>query len=429
MTMRFLTGLACTATLLGAALPLNALEVSGTAAVQARVFTNSPQLPFQHGNSYSFSIQPEFYHEWADGDHSFTLTPFARYDGDDPERTHFDLREAMWLWVGDEFEFRAGIGKVFWGVAESNHLVDIINQTDFVEDIDSEEKLGQPMVNLNWIQDWGTVELYMLPTFRERTFAGRRGRPSFVPYVEHELVQFDSSDEEGHIDAAIRYTGSFDFDMGYLDLGVYHFWGTSREPRYQLVINAPDSVALRPIYDIIHQTAVHAQLTSEDWIWKLEAFHRSGQLDSFFATVFGFEYTVGGIWDTNADLGIVAEYHYDERDSTLLPFGPADLPALLASPQLPGLLASTFTVPLFDSDIMFGVRMSLNNAASTEALLGMVLDVNNQSTFVSLEGSHRLTDRFSVELDGRFFTNVDNRDPLRFYEDDSYWQLQLSYYF
>ncbi|MDD7885073.1 hypothetical protein [Flavivirga sp. 57AJ16] len=38
-------------------------------------------------------------------------------------------------------------------MTESNHLVDIINQTDAVETFDGEEKLGQPMVQLSWGTD------------------------------------------------------------------------------------------------------------------------------------------------------------------------------------------------------------------------------------------------------------------------------------
>jgi len=46
-----------------------------------------------------------------------------------------------------------GINSVFWRVVESNHLVDILNQTDLIEDIDGEEKLGQPMISLSTQQD------------------------------------------------------------------------------------------------------------------------------------------------------------------------------------------------------------------------------------------------------------------------------------
>ena len=63
----------------------------------------------------------------------------ARLDSADSSRSHFDLRELNYLWLGDAGELSVGIGKVFWGVAEFVHLVDIINQTDLVENIDEEE--------------------------------------------------------------------------------------------------------------------------------------------------------------------------------------------------------------------------------------------------------------------------------------------------
>ena len=95
----------------------------------------------------------------------------------DSERTHFDIRELFGLWVFERWELGVGIRKVFWGVTESQHLVDIINQTDLVDSIDGEEKLGQPMVNVSIPHEWGTVDLFILPYFRERTFPGRDGTP------------------------------------------------------------------------------------------------------------------------------------------------------------------------------------------------------------------------------------------------------------
>ena len=55
--------------------------------------------------------------------------------------------------------------------------MDIINQTDQVDQVDGEEKLGQPMINLSLVRDWGIVDLFVLPGFRERTYAGEEGRP------------------------------------------------------------------------------------------------------------------------------------------------------------------------------------------------------------------------------------------------------------
>ena len=108
------------------------------------------------------------------------LSPFFRYDNADSRRTHADLREAYFLLFGEigngEWELRVGIDQVFWGVTESQHLVDIVNQIDLVEHPNGETKLGQPMVNITYSSDWGIVEFFVLPYHRARTFPGSSGR-------------------------------------------------------------------------------------------------------------------------------------------------------------------------------------------------------------------------------------------------------------
>ena len=52
-----------------------------------------------------------------------------------------------------------GINKVFWGgFAETRHLVNIVNRSDIVEDMDEEDKLGQPMVAVGFEKDWGRLD-------------------------------------------------------------------------------------------------------------------------------------------------------------------------------------------------------------------------------------------------------------------------------
>ena len=116
-------------------------ELSGYVSADGWFFPNDPLLPGQEKNNASLTVQPEYYHEWETGS-SFTFVPFARLDSADPERTHFDIRELNYLWVTDSLELRLGVGKVFWGVTEFVHLVDIINQTD------GEDKLGQPHLQM-----------------------------------------------------------------------------------------------------------------------------------------------------------------------------------------------------------------------------------------------------------------------------------------
>jgi hypothetical protein len=109
-----------------------ASEWSGYISSEYRYFTDSPTDLRQHGNNFSLSIQPEYFTDWDNGNQSFTFVPFARWDENDEERTHADIRELTWLKAANTWELRIGIRKLFWGVTESQHLVYIINQTDLV---------------------------------------------------------------------------------------------------------------------------------------------------------------------------------------------------------------------------------------------------------------------------------------------------------
>ena len=201
-------------------------ELSGYLAIESRIFPRTPLTAEQHKGNLSLSFQPEFYHEWAGGDQSLLFVPFLRLDQHDQERTHFDIRELFWQNIGESWELRIGLRKVFWGVTESQHLVDIINQTDLVENPDSEDKLGQPMVNFSWIHNWGTLDFFVLPGFRERTFPGSRGRLRFPLRADTDQAVYESGAEDRHIDWAVRWFHT----IGDWDIGVSHFYGTSREP-------------------------------------------------------------------------------------------------------------------------------------------------------------------------------------------------------
>ena len=108
---------------------LGPVDVSGFVALETRAFTENPKHAGQkNGLESSVIFNPEFRYRTPDRAHQFSFIPFYRYDSRDEARSHFDVREAYWLWAGDEWEVLAGINKVFWGVAESRHLVNIINQ-------------------------------------------------------------------------------------------------------------------------------------------------------------------------------------------------------------------------------------------------------------------------------------------------------------
>jgi hypothetical protein len=377
-------------------------DLSGSVAGETRVFPNRPAFADQKAAtvSPSFALESEIVYEWNNRADRLTFVPFVRWDAFDDNRTHGDIREANWLHLGPDWDLVVGIDKVFWGVTESRHLVDIVNQTDAVENIDTEDKLGQPMVNLNLFRDWGTFSLFVLPGFRERTFPDDDARLSGpLPIVARDAT-FDSGAEERHVDFAARWRHT----IGDWDIGLAHFRGTSREPRLLPADRGGRSV-LVPHYDQIDQTSLDVQLTTEATLWKLEAITRSGHGDRFFATVAGLEHTLFGVFGTKADLGLLAEYLYDGRDD-------AEAPATGA-----------------DDDIFLGARLTLNDEQDTSLLAGAVIDRASQATLFSVEAGRRLGDDWKLELEGRFFVAVPDSDPLAGIRDDDFLALTLTRFF
>ena len=376
------------------------IELSGYIAGELRVFPAGAKFSAQHDHatSPSLGVQPEL--RWKLDDNStLTFIPFGRLDADDDERTHFDVREANWLYNGGTWDLRVGLSKVFWGVAESRHLVDIINQTDLVESLDEEDKLGQPMANLNVITGFGTWSAFVLPYFRERTFPGPQGRPGFPLPVKEDLSAFESDDKERHVDFALRWQER----IGAFDIGLSHFHGTGREPRLVPTF-LPGGPALAPHYDLIDQSGVDVQATFDAWLLKLEAIVRSGQGENFFASTAGLEYTLYQIFESNADLGFIAEHHYDGRDA----FAP-------------------FTI--FDNDLMMGARLALNDSDDTSFLGGVIVDLESRTTLSTVEFATRIAEGWKLEIEGRFFPYVANGDFEATFEREHTFELRLLRYF
>ena len=296
-------------------------------------------------------------------------------------------------------------------MSEFTHLVDIVNQTDVVENIDREDKLGQPMVHLSLVRDWGILDFHLLSGFRERTFPGSQGRLRPAVKIDTDHATYESVAEERRLDGVIRWS----HHLGPLEFALYQFSGTSRDPQFQVAATVDGGIVLRPHYTVIDQTGLEAQAIFGDWAWKLEAINRHGFGDRYAAFNAGFERTIVGVLGSRTDLGLVLEYLYDERDD------------------------EAFNT-LFEHDLAFATRWNLNDVNDTQALLGVVWDVETDETIVKLETSRRLGDTWTVLMEGRAFAGADEPaddlealfDPANksaAWRDDDFIQIELTRYF
>jgi hypothetical protein len=373
-----------------------AVDVIWELGIEAQAFSKDG-APQTHREGVALSFQPSLTHEFESNEILFTFEPFLRWDQHEEERNHVDIRELKAIKVFNDWELEAGISKVFWGVAETNHLVDIINQTDFLEGIDGEDKLGQPMLSASRIFDQSSLSLFVLPYFRERDFFGPESRLALPFPVKENQAQYESSDEEKHIDYALRYSGY----AGQMDYGLSWFDGTARDA--QLRPQTPAAIAFLPFYAQIEQLGLDVQYTADAWLWKLEAIHQQSTQEDFSATVAGLEYTIFSLKEGMYDLGLLAEFNHDSRDD-----------------------AQTV---LLQNDLFIGTRASFNDAESSAILAGMFIDLDDDSQVFRVEASRRVFGNASLSIEAQIFSNTDPGNIGFAFRDNDFLELELAWFF
>ncbi len=361
-----------------------------------RYFYQNAQFEAQTKQYPSLAFRPEYALEWNQAYESINFTGFFRIDRDN-ERTHWDLRELYYQKAQNNWELSIGLKKVFWGVTESNHLVDVINQTDAVETFDGEQKLGQPMVQFSLITNKiGTFDFFYLPYHRKRTFAGEKGRLRFGTVVDQDDLTYESGAEEWRQDLAIRWKHY----IGPLDIGLSHFYGNGREPLFLFTPTGD----IQAFYPVIHQTGLDLQVTHNAFLWKLESIYRQADAQDFFALAAGLEYTFSNIDGNGLDIGILGEYLYDGRDELAL--------------------------TALQNDVFFGSRIAFNDAQDTSILVGGIADLESSSKILSLEASRRFGSNWTANIEARIFSSIaDNELILSNFKDDSFLRIAISRYF
>ena len=344
-------------------------------------------------------LEAEFTSDF-DSDHLIgTFLPYGRIASSGGEMNHADIRELNLLYTANDWEAVAGISRVFWGVTESGHLVDIINQTDQLEGFDGEDKLGQPMVRASRLFDQDVLDLYALPGFRERAFLPS-DQPLALPFpIQEDKGLYGARNGQQHVDLAARFSGY----RGLVDYGLSWFSGTSRDPEFIVQPNG----TFRPRYPLINQWGLDVQLTLDSWLWKLEAIHRAFETEAltsdFNASIGGAEYTIYELADSLFDLGLLAEWHFDSRDDRA-------------------------TVPL-QNDLFIGMRASFNDTQSSEFLAGVFSDLDDRSRSFRLEANRRVLDDARITLEAQTFLDVDPENAISYLQDSDFIVLSLQLFF
>lgn len=390
-------------------------SLSGSVELEGTVYAEEPRFAGQEDASLSVAVRAKTVLEWDDTSFgadsaAITITPFVRFDPDDDERTHADLREAkIDLRFGDT-DVTIGNDFVFWGKTEVDQIVDIINQTDGVEGTDGEDKLGQPMIRISRLVDIGDVSgqasFFYLPYFRERTFLGTESRLRGATIIDGGAARYETGADEWTPSFAARLAGFY----GDFDIGLSAFHGLSRDPAFELKPGSLDpatgSFELRPVYGRITQVGIDGQYTAGSTLWKAEIVGRLDQRnlafekEDYVAAIAGLEHTLYGVADSNADLGLIAEYAYDSRGDDAL--------------------------TIFENDVVLGTRLALNDTQDTSALFTATVDTETAETLLRLEGERRIGEIAKLSIEAGAFLNTDESSFADQLQDDHFMRATLS---
>ena len=335
------------------------IQLSGWVEAEVRLFPQTGLHAAQRRVYPALGGELRLARALGEGKHRWAITGFARGDVDDRHRSHLELREASWTWQPAAWQLRAGMLMEFWGVTESNRLVDVVNQRDQREAPDADAKLGQPGIAWSGRAAGGTLEILALAYHRPREFGFGHGRfrppPTFVSAPE-----YGSAAGRRRVDWAARWSTR----VRALDVGLSSFWGTSREPTFR------GDTAPLPRYAIMHQTGIDAQLTLGALLMKVEAIRRREDGDAFGALTTGGEYAFGNVAGAGGDIVVFAELTLDERRAR--------------------------TLTGLDRDLFLAARWSPNDEAGSELTVGGTLDLARGAHVVRLEGSRRWSGNWRV---------------------------------
>ncbi|WP_432463424.1 hypothetical protein [Agarivorans sp. QJM3NY_33] len=368
------------------------MMLEGYAGLAGEVYAEAPLSAEQccHRFNPKITLAPKL-KWWNDDGWNVLLAPYSRYEPQ-ADVIFGNWREANIAYNAQRYSVTVGIDTVYWGVTEVYQPINIVNQYDGRIALGNDEKIGQPMLHFQYWPQWGEAQLLLLPFHQVRPFREPQQRLSPGKPVGEEIVY---SDGKRNLDLAARVA----FWRDELDLGISLFNGNSREPML-----LDDGAQLLQSYATMTQLGLGLQWTRDDLLWKWESVAKHGEGKNYLTLVTGAEYSLYGFEFSPGQLGLIAEYTWDNRDTQAPP-------------------------TLYNHDLFVGLRWQANDVSDTELLLSGLFDLKKNSQLYQLTASGRVSNHFRWVAEGFWLSAMSPTEPIFYMSKDSYLSLGLEYYF
>lgn len=334
-----------------------------------------------------------------------------------------DIPRGYYQYFADDFDLLVGSNIEYWGVSESNRVVDSVNQRYIIDQTVDYISLGQPMVNLNLnLGINSTLSLFGLVYFRDRDPATAETRFRSPILVSNDDAVYEEGDAR-NFDFAARFRTSQSVLWGGVDLAVSYFEGTNRAPSSlpdtcltpnagfigatacgNVIINNPQAVSFVPYYHKLRRYGLELVYSNGDLQLTFEGALSDAIGEAYYSAIGGVQYSFGGIGPNGDTLLLVGEYLYDDR-------------SLVQPPTI------------YEDDVFLGFAYSGNDVAGTSVRGGLYYDLDTHAQIYTVSYSRRIRDAFRLKVAGFGVNAAGTNDPLALAQDDGFLEVSLSYFF
>jgi len=326
---------------------------------------------------------------------------FSRLDPHDHARSRV-VPEDLYLNVElGRLRARAGYQMINWSATEAFHPADVINSRILDGSFENPEKIGELIGSLRFEIPDGNIEVFFMPLFTEPVFASSRSPLSLtgqdIGLGGALVLERDGDITDQSIQA--QWGTKVQQTIGDADIAVHVLQHVDRSQ--PLVVLEPTTFTPRPLFQALTQVGLTYQHALDTTMLKLEGAYRVFDRPGSGVTALGpiprrnHVLIAAGI-EQSISAG-------DGSDTALLLEGQALIPTQDDYPEL--------LEPLFQHDILIGMRHAFNDAQSTAILMTVIVDVEHPDQLVmGASLNRRLGEQWGMTTGLRFF-RVPPDDP------------------
>ncbi len=365
------------------------VEYMGNVSLEMRSFTHD--LSNKRDHSVALRLETELKQEFDNAQVVAKIK--AIYDKDDNSRRYLDFNDLYYMHSFENSDILIGRSTVFWGALEFYNITDVFNTKDLLDDpFDYNSKLGSWNITQTTYLEDSEISIMVKLHESNQKMQDAESVNYFLPLAYNDKL----SSEEGEFRPTIflKYSG-YGEDVQ-IDYSIIYQNGYDSQ-RY---LRVKDNKFQQNAY-IVNKLLGFATLIDGDTIYKVEATYadsKSRQIDNYAQLGVGVEHTLYG-FSNQRDMGLLVEYYRHESDQKSQSF--------------------------FTNDLVLGLRVSMNDAASSSILAGLNIDLDNHEKIFIVKYDTRVYESYKLAL------SYQHMSP----EEDSLFQkldlvkLEFGYYF